>query len=53
MRKYLSFKFWAVRLLMFTWGFAVTYYFTGQIDIAGRVFVAQAVGNTIIMFWLL
>jgi uncharacterized membrane protein len=46
-------KFWQVRLATFIWGFAVIYAFTGRIDFTSKVFLTQALGNSIIMYLIL
>lgn len=40
-------------MLMFGWGFATTFYFTGDFVTSTKVFIIQAIGNTLIMFLLL
>jgi len=52
MRRLLSLQFWAVRMVMFGWGFATTYYFTGNLITSFKVFIVQAIGNTIIMLFV-
>lgn len=43
--------FWKLRLSMFAWGFAVIYAFTGKLDLTSRVFLVQALGNTVLIWW--
>lgn len=45
-------KFLLTRILTLIWGFAVIYYFTGRLDFTSKVFLIQALGNTLIM-WLI
>jgi uncharacterized membrane protein len=42
-------SFWPTRILMLIWGFGVVYAFTGRLDLTSKVFIIQALGNTIIM----
>ena len=41
--------FWKVRISTLLWGFCVLYYFTGQIDLTGKIFLVQVIGNTVLM----
>lgn len=43
-------KFWKIRIGMFIWGFAVTYFFTHKLDLSSKIFLFQAAGNTIILW---
>lgn len=46
-------KFWKLRTCTFLWGFFVIYCFTGALDFTSKVFLVQAAGNSLIMWYFL
>ncbi len=50
--KFINKRFLAVRLATLTWGFLITYFFTGQLILASKIFAVIAIGNTVIMYLL-
>ena len=50
---YVMKKFWGLRISTLIWGFAISFYFTGQLVTASKIFAAMAIGNTLIMYlWM-
>ena len=45
-------NFWRLRVATLIWGFIVVYAFTRRIDLTGKIFLVQVIGNTVIMWWL-
>jgi hypothetical protein len=43
--------FWKIRIATFAWGALVLYGFTQSVDFTSKVFLAQVLGNTLIMWW--
>lgn len=41
------------RLATLVWGFGIVYYFTGSLNLSSKIFIIQAVGNTIIMWYFI
>jgi len=42
--------FWKIRILMSVWGFSCAWFFTGQIDLTSKIFIAQLIGNSFILW---
>jgi len=46
-------KFLGLRSTTLVWGFLVSWFFTGELIVAGKIFAAMAIGNTVIMYlWM-
>lgn len=45
--------FWKVRLLTFLWGAIVVWFFTREINLTGKIFLTQVIGNSLIMYFCL
>jgi uncharacterized membrane protein YeaQ/YmgE (transglycosylase-associated protein family) len=43
-------NFWKIRIGTFVWGFLVSYWYTGQLGFASKMFLTMVAGNTIIMW---
>jgi len=43
--------FWKIRIGMSLWGLLCIWFFTRQVDLTSKVFIAQLLGNSLIL-WL-
>ena len=46
-------SFWKARLATFAWGFGVSWWFTGEIILASKMFLVMALGNTVLMWFFI